>query len=571
MGSRRQLLSALAGGVAAPLVLERLGRAAGAPEGSARWRAPPGGRGIPVTDPTRFGAVGDGVTPAGRAIQRAVDACADGGGGVVSLPPGRYLSGAIFLRSNVHLHIAAGAALVASETFDDFPPIKGRWEGIERTTHASLLTGIELENVTITGQGSIEGQGAIWWRANDVVKKVREQAGLRREDDNPKAAPLRWPRPRLINLIRCQRVNIADLLLGDAPSYFIHFVYCQNVNIENVSVVAFTTSNGDGIVVDSSKDVRIADCSIGSGSDCIGIKAGYNEDGRRVGIPTEDVIITNCHLSNSAGAAVAIGSETSGGIRNVTISNCTIANTTDGLYIKSARGRGGVIEGIRASNLVMSHLRRAALMVSMYFNSVSNSNSITPRVQRPENDRALLAPVDEGTPTLREIDVDGLTALHVRDLVVVEGLRERYVQGLRLERLAARGATTGVTLTCAADVAVSALAITAPHGPAVKARDVQTLEIHRLKCLEPSPRRPVIELTNVTRALVHGCQVDPGAPSFLVADHCREVTMVANEVPPERAGSPTPPPAPAGAPVAPVAPAAGSARKPAKGPSRSQR
>jgi hypothetical protein len=102
----------------------------------------------------------------------------------------------------------------------------------------------------------------------------------------------------------------------------------------------------------------------------------------------------------------------------------------------------------------------------------------------------------------------------------------------------------------------------------VKARDVQTLEIHRLKCLEPSPHHPVIELTNVTRALVHGCQVDPAAPSFLAADHCGEVTMVANEVPPERAGSPTTPPAPAGAPVA---PARGSPRKPAKGPSRSQR
>ncbi len=123
-----------------------------------------------------------------------------------------------------------------------------------------------------------------------------------------------------------------------------------------------------------------------------------------------------------------------------------------------------------------------------------------------------------------------------------------------------RGATTGVTLSCAADVAVSGLVITAPQGPAVKARDVETLEVHRLECLEPSPHHPVIQLTNVRRALIHGCQVEPGAPSFVATDQPREVTMVGNESPPEVTGPPTP-----------VGPEPGSARKPARGPSRSKR
>jgi hypothetical protein len=507
------------------------------------------GAGAPF-DVRRFGAAGDGVTMATRAIQGAIDACHGAGGGLVMIPAGRYLCGALFLRSNVHLHVGAGAALVASKRFEDFPPIDGRWEGIERKTYSSLLTGLDLENVTITGPGALDGQGPVWWQAHAQTQELRRTAGLGRREDNPPGAPLRWPRPRLINLIRCQRVIIGDLLLNESPAYFVHLTYCLNVKIENVSVTALTTNNADGVVVDSSKDVRIAGCSIGSGSDCIGIKAGFDEDGRRVGLPSEDIIVANCHLHSSGGCAIAVGSETAGGIRNVTIDNCTIVNCTDGLYVKSARGRGGVVEGVRASNLVFGRLERAALIVGTYFHSVTNDDVGVGAAGDPETDRATVLAVNEGTPTIRDIDINGVTAMDVNDLLVVEGLPERFVEQVRFHNLVARRSRNGARLARAADVAISGLTMATTAGPLVSAKDVMRLELHRLRCAQPSPKDPVVRLTNVAGALIHGAQIGPGAPRFLAAERSRAVLVTASQLPPDQ-------PSPAPAPAAPAAADAG--------------
>jgi polygalacturonase len=535
---RRHFLAGLAAGLGSPLFAGSGREAHGSSEvQAARARATTamarGAGAGGVFDVRRFGARGDGTTPATRAIQAAIEACHAAGGGVVLVPAGRYLCGALFLRSHVHLHIGAGATLVASKRFEDFPPIDGRWEGIERKTYSSLLTGLELENVTITGAGALDGQGPVWWQAHAATQELRQAAKLRRQDDNPPGAPLRWPRPRLINLIRCERVTIGDLLLNESPAYFIHLTYCHNVKIENISVVALTTNNADGVIVDSSKDVRIADCSIGSGSDCIGIKAGFDEDGRRVGLPAEDIIVTNCHLHSSGGCAIALGSETAGGIRNVTISNCTIVNCTDGLYVKSARGRGGVVEGIRASNLVFGRLQRAALIVGAYFHSVTNDDVGTGTAGDPETDRAARRAVNEGTPTIRDIDIDGVTAMDVNDVVVVEGLPERFVQGVRFQRLVGRRARNGARIARAADVSISGFTMGDPTSPMVIARDIQRLELHRLTCGQPSPKHPVVHLTNVAGALIHGAQIAPGAPRFLAAERSRDVVVTGSQVAPD--------------------------------------
>ena len=194
-------------------------------------------------DVTRFGAKGNGTTLDTRALQSAIDACAAAGGGIVLLPPGRYLSGALSLRSNVNFHVGAGAVVVASRNFADFPPIPGRWEGIERTTYSSLLTGHELENVTVSGQGTLEGEGPVWWEAFEAASKLRAAAKLGREEEGPPEALLKWPRPRLINFIRCQRALVADIALMDSPSYNIQLTYCQNARVENVTQSRLSTSS----------------------------------------------------------------------------------------------------------------------------------------------------------------------------------------------------------------------------------------------------------------------------------------------------------------------------------------
>src|SRR5262249_47370488 len=151
---------------------------------------------------------------------------------------GRFLSAALFLRSNVQVHMLPGAVMIASDRFEDFPPIDGRSEGIERKTYASLFTGERLENVSITGAGTIEGQGPRWWSAYNEVRIIREAHKLPREADNPPGAPLRWPRPRLINFIRCEAVTVQGITLINSPYWNVHLLYCQDVVVDSLKIVA---------------------------------------------------------------------------------------------------------------------------------------------------------------------------------------------------------------------------------------------------------------------------------------------------------------------------------------------
>jgi len=488
-----------------------------------------------VYEVTQFGAVGDGRTPCTEALQKAIDACGASGGGTVVVPPGHYLSGALFLRSHVHLHLAPGAALVASQRPDDFPTIKGREEGIERTVHASLLTGVDLEGVTITGPGTLDGRGETWWEAFDATWKMRLAAKLPREAENPAGAPLQWPRPRVINLIRCRDVLVEGLVIKDSPFYDLHFVYCQDVVVHAVSTRRRLPLHNTAMIVDSTKRVRISDCTLSTGGDGIGIKSGYNEDGRRVGLPSEDILITNCHFMNYGDSGIAIGSETAGGIRNVAIDNCTITDSLNGVFIRSPRGRGGTVEQIRVTNLVMDRITEAAIKVTHFFDSVRMGIIKGGSARRdPEIARSRKVSVNEGTPTFRNFSFSGLTLGKVRDLAVIEGLPERFIRGIVLEDIAAAQASAGISCSLAAEVRIGNVALNVVESAAIDAREVERLEVHRLSCPRPRPETPVVWLENVAGAFVHGCSVGHVGASYewLHQDQCRSVTLAGNDVPP---------------------------------------
>ena len=249
----------------------------------------------PYYDVRTYGAIGNGATPATAAIQKAVDTCAANGGGKVVIPAGRYVSGPIFLKSRVEIELESGAVLLGSTNFADYPAIEGRWEGIERKVYASLFTGRGLEHVSITGRGVLEGQGHVWWAANRKTGELRKKLGLQgREPENPPDAPLRWPRPRMINLYNCTNVLIRDITVLNSPSWNVHPVYCENVTLDNVTITSPADSpNTDAVDPDSCRDVRISNCRFDVGDDCVVIKSGYNEDGRRVGIPCENILVNN--------------------------------------------------------------------------------------------------------------------------------------------------------------------------------------------------------------------------------------------------------------------------------------
>jgi hypothetical protein len=492
--------------------------------------------GVPqVYDIRRFGAVGDGTTLNTRAIQQALDTCAARGGGVVLIAPGIYRSGALFLRSRVHLNVLSGATLLGSDDFDHYPPVMSRSEGIERQTYASLLTGEGLEGVVVSGGGVLDGHGPAWWRAHETTRAMRDRLKLRREQDNPAGSPLRWPRPRVLNLIRCQGVSIAGITVREGPYWNAHLVYCDDVDIDGVTMTGLQAANIDGIIIDSCRRVRIANCAIASGSDPIALKSGYNEDGRRVARPCEDVAITNCNLSFSVGAGVSLGSETAGGIRNVTISNCTITRSRYGIHIRSPRGRGGVVERLRVHNVVFDEIGDTALMITHFYDSVRQDSMFghSPRpTGNPETDRTIAVPVGAGTPTFRDLAFNGITVGVAPTLAVIEGLPEQYIRGVTIRDLRAIQVKAGIFCMKASEVSIDGAKIDGLEGPAVAARQVENLQVHRLVCPRPAGGGPCVQLEEVRSAFVHGCQVGATSEGFVrvQGDHSHDVTVSEHNV-----------------------------------------
>jgi hypothetical protein len=494
--------------------------------------------GSDLFDVSRFGAARDGRTLTTVPLQQAIDACAAEGGGTVVIPPGRYLTGALFLRSHVHLVFSSGAVLLASDRPEHFPPIKGRDEGIERTIYGSLLTGTDLENVSIGGDGLLDGQGIPWWAAFEKTVEMRVAAHLPREAENPPEAPLKWPRPRMVNFVRCRGVTIEDVTIKDSPFYAVHLVYCQEVAIDRVTTVQSINAHNTAVCVDSTRKVRISNCTFKHGGDAVGIKAGYNEEGRRVNIPSEDILISNCEMLHNGDSAVAIGSETAAGIRNVVVSNCLGNECTNGVYIRSPRGRGGVVENIRVSNLVLDNIHAVGLRISNFWDSVRMGVIKGGSFRRDlEISRSRKVPIDEGTPTFRDFVFSGVTMGKVGDAILVEGLPERFVRGLSFQDIIVAEASGGVSLALVGEVAIDNLALGAVASTAIDAREVERLEIHRLRLPHPAPDAPAVWLENVTSAFIHGCQVGAGTPGnqWLRQEQSRDLTITGNVVPAETA------------------------------------
>jgi polygalacturonase len=463
-----------------------------------------------IFDVREFGARGDGKTINTQAIQAAVDACAKAGGGKVVVPAGKFLSGPIMLKSNMEFEVVAGGTLMGSANFEDYPTMRGRWEGLERTMFASLLTGEGLENISITGQGVLDGQGGLWWDAHRKTLALRRTAGLvDREPENPAGSPLRWPRPRMIYLSRSKNILVRGLTLVNSPSWNIHPVLCENVRIDGVSIINPGDSpNTDGIDPDSCKNVRISNCYISTGDDCIIIKSGYKHiPGKPYG-PSENIMVTNC-VFGLGHCGVGVGSETAGGVRNVAISNCICDGTTSGLRFKTARSRGEVVEDIRATNVVMRGIKDAAIFVGMFYDN---------------GDKAHALQVNEFTPTFRNFHFSDIVVHGAKSAISVEGLLENPVQSLSLRNMVATS-TTGVSVSGVRGASFENLAINPDGGPPFSFKDAEDLEVVRARTSKANGDLPVITLERVHGAAVESCTAAAGN-SALIKVVGRENTQV---------------------------------------------
>ena len=304
-------------------------------------------------DVTEYGAVGDDETVNTDAIQDAIDAAAEAGGGRVTLPEGTYLSGALFLRSNVEFHLSGGAILKAVQDDDAYPTQETRVAGLEMEWPAALVNVSDESNVRITGPGTIDGNGEYWWQKFNDMRGDYEDAGLRWAVDYD------CERVRPLVVFESEDVFLGDFRIERQGFWAIQMTYSERVHVDRVSVRGNLGGYGpstDGINTDSSRDVLVENCDVDGNDDNLCIKAGRDADGLRVGRPTENVVYRDC-ITYEGGGLVTIGSETAGGVRNVEVYNIVGKQTNTGIRFKSAKVRGGHIRDVYFHDLEMEGVR----------------------------------------------------------------------------------------------------------------------------------------------------------------------------------------------------------------------
>jgi len=386
-------------------------------------------------DMLKSGAKADGKTLNTMLINHTVDRLSQAGGGTLFFPAGTYLTGAIRLKSNITLELEAGATLLFSDNFDDYLPfMEVRHEGVMMKSFSPLISAMDAENITIKGEGTLDGQGKAWWTEFFRIYVDLEKNGMRElnkyqplwERENDVEAlyaetnedwhgtlKRRFFRPPFIQPVRCRRVRIEGVKIINSPFWTVNPEFCDNVTIKGITIDNVPSPNTDGINPESCRNVHISDCHISVGDDCITIKSGRDAQARRLGVPCENITITNCTMLSGHGGVV-IGSEMSGSVRKVTISNCIFDGTDRGIRIKSTRGRGGVVEDIRVSNIVMSNIKREAVVLNLKYSKMPAE------------------PKSERTPIFRNVHISGMTVTDVKTPIKIVGLEEAPISDIVL-------------------------------------------------------------------------------------------------------------------------------------------
>ena len=333
-------------------------------------------------DITQSGAVGDGTKDCTVALAQAIDACAAAGGGRVVVPAGIFLTGAIHLKSNVELHLAATNSILKFSTDPNayLPAVFTRFEGIECYNYSPLIFALGQKNVAITGAGTLDGQAddSTWlaWKGRKGGGAGTQTAARKRLDDmNNQNAPVAqrrfgngdFLRPDFIQFQRCENVLIAGVKIRRSPMWEIHPLLCTNVTVRGVDIFSHGANN-DGCDPESCRDVLIEKCIFDTGDDCIAIKSGRNNDGRRVGIPSVNLVIRDCTMRDGH-AGTAIGSEISGSCSNVFVENCEMSspNLVCALRLKSNAMRGGVLQNIFMRNVNVGLVKDSVLQIDFLY------------------------------------------------------------------------------------------------------------------------------------------------------------------------------------------------------------
>ncbi|MDF2926927.1 MAG: endopolygalacturonase [Paenibacillaceae bacterium] len=347
-----------------------------------------------------FGAVADKDVLSTGPIQAAIDAAAAAGGGRVELAPGTYSTGALFLKSNVELQLGEKVTLLGVVSEQGYPEIWSRVAGIEMDWYSALINICGQENAAVTGKGVIDGQGAYWWEKYWSLRRVYTEQGLRW------AADYDCKRPRNVLVLDSEGILLQGFTSLRSGFWNVHICYSQHVTVDGLTIRENQGPSTDGIDIDSSSHVLVQNCFIDCNDDNLCVKSGRDADGLRVNRPAEHIIIRDC--VTGAGAGITLGSETSGGIRDVEIHHIRSVGTSNGLRFKSARTRGGIIENIRVHHLEMEDVRNPISFLLNWNPSYSYAH-IPDSWQGPvpEYWRVLAQPVPEeqGIPEFRNVEI----------------------------------------------------------------------------------------------------------------------------------------------------------------------
>lgn len=370
----------------------------------------------------QYGALGDGVTLNTQAIQKAIESCAQQGGGTVRIPEGIWLTGPIHLRSFIALALDENAELRFSQNFSDYLPVVfSRYEGMELFNYSPLIYAKDCSDIAITGQGALNGQGSLWWDW-----KIEQQFGTeklyRMADENVPVEQRIFGttkdalRPSFIQFVNCSRILLEGFTIKNGPMWTIHPIYSSQILMQDITVETLGVNN-DGIVIDSSSNIIIDHASLDTEDDAIVIKSGLDRDGWRVGRPSEHIIIRNCRVGRGNGGVV-IGSEMSGDVRDVSVSDCVFDGTKRGIRIKSARGRGGIVEKITVENITMHHIESEAILFDMEY---ASKNSVIPTT--------------DAIPIFRDITLRNIQCTDANTAIAMRGLQESPLRGVVFENI----------------------------------------------------------------------------------------------------------------------------------------
>ncbi len=412
----------------------------------------------------KFGAVGDGLTLNTKAFEKAIDALSKKGGGHLIVPQGVWLTGPIVLKSNIDLHLEHGAVIQFSGDEALYPVIKTSFEGLDTRRCQSPLSANGCENISITGKGVIDGNGQCWrpvkkskmtdaqwkevlsrpggveskpgyWVPNQAYANAEKSANMnvpKAQTDEEWNAIKRFLRPVMISLVSCKNVLLQGVIFQNSPAWNIHPLMCENIIIDQVLVRnPDYAQNGDALDLESCKNALIVNSKFDAGDDGICIKSGKDADGRKRGIPCENVVVDGCTVFAGHGGFV-VGSEMSGGVRNFKVQNCQFLGTDVGLRFKSKRGRGGIVENIYINDISMMDIATDAISFNMYYGGKSVAEMLADG-DHPDNTTKVK--VDETTPIFRNFNIENVVCSHAGRAMEFNGLPEMPIDRIILKNI----------------------------------------------------------------------------------------------------------------------------------------